>query len=213
MTARRCQLDAGQVPAYTPCELHRLVGGVGGASPASLRPETTGLLTWSGTTLTFATSPTDLRGVHNLADFHTMYNAISNRRRRVPVPRQAIRLIAGGCRATVIATMLGHLLRCLYYRDRRCIGGGGWCKHPGLPTSFGSTCAMSKRPETPRLDRLDRDPRHAARPLQPLGALCPHPPLLDPRDHGAGSTGRRPHTRKRITTSSGVLHSRITTPH
>jgi hypothetical protein len=137
MTARRCQIDAGQVPAYTPCELHRLVGGVGGEHlRASLRRlETTGLLTWSGTTLTFATSPTDLRGVHNLADFHTMYNAIPNHRRRVPVPRQAIRLIAGGCRATVIATMLGHLLRCLYYRDRRCISGG-WCKASWIADVF-----------------------------------------------------------------------------
>src|SRR5262245_19419113 len=137
MTARRCQIDAGQVPAYTSCELHRLVGGVGGEHlRASLRRlETTGLLTWSGTTLTFATSPTDLRGVHNLVDFHTMYNAISNHRRRVPVPRQAIRLIAGGCRATVIATMLGHLLRCLYYRDRRCISGG-WCKASWIADVF-----------------------------------------------------------------------------
>ena len=85
MTARRCQIDAGQVPAYTPCELHRLVGGVGGEHlRASLRRlETTGLLTWSSTTLTFATSPTDLRGVHDLADFHTMYNAIPG---RVPAP-------------------------------------------------------------------------------------------------------------------------------
>ena len=137
MTARRCQIDAGRVPVYTSCELHRLVGGVGGEHlRASLRRlETTGLLTWSGTTLTFATSPTDLRGVHNLADFHTMYNAISNHRRRVPVPRQAIRLIAGGCRATVIATMLGHLLRCLYYRDRRCISGG-WCKASWIADVF-----------------------------------------------------------------------------
>src|SRR5215813_5655847 len=137
MTARRCQIDAGQVPAYTPCELHRLVGGVGGEHlRASLRRlETIGLLTWSSTTLTFATSPTDLRGVHDLADFHTMYNAIPNHRRRVPVPRQAIRLIAGGCRATVIATMLGHLLRCLYYRDRRCISGG-WCKASWIADVF-----------------------------------------------------------------------------
>jgi hypothetical protein len=137
MTARRCQIDAGQVPACTPRELHRLVGGVGGEHlRASLRRlKTTGLLTWSSTTLTFATSPTDLRGVHDLAAFHTMYNAIPNHRRRVPVPRQAIRLIAGGCRTTVIATMLGHLLRCLYYRDRRCISGG-WCKASWIADVF-----------------------------------------------------------------------------
>src|SRR5919199_3616822 len=137
MTARRCQIDAGQVPAYTPCELHGLVGGVGGEHlRASLRRlETTGLLIWSSTLLTFATSPTDLRGDHNLADFHTMYNAIPNHHRHVPVPRQVIRLIAGGCRASVIATLLGHLLRCLYYRDRHCVSGG-WCKASWIADVF-----------------------------------------------------------------------------
>jgi hypothetical protein len=64
-----------------------------------------------------------------------MYNAIPNNRRRIPVPRQAIRLIAGGCRATVIATMLGHLIRCLYYRNRRCISGG-WCKASWIADTF-----------------------------------------------------------------------------
>src|SRR5215471_14774234 len=137
MTARRCQIDAGQVLAYTPRELHKLVGGVGGEHlRASLRRlETTGLLTWSNTTLTFATSPTDLRGVHDLADFHTLYSAIPNHRRRVPVPRQAIRLIASGGRPTVIATILGHLIRCLYYREHRCISGG-WCKASWIAEVF-----------------------------------------------------------------------------
>jgi hypothetical protein len=137
MTARRCQIDSGQIPTYTPRELHGLVGGGGGEHlRASLRRlETTGLLIWSSTTLTFATSPTDLRGGHNLADFHTMYNAIPNHHRRVPVPRQVIRLIAGGCRTSVIATLLGHLLRCLYYRDRHCVSGG-WCKASWIAEVF-----------------------------------------------------------------------------
>src|SRR5438552_14275753 len=72
MTARRCQIDSGQVPEYTPRELHGLVGGVGGEHlRASLRRlEAIGLLTWSRTQLTFATSPADLRDIHDLADFH-----------------------------------------------------------------------------------------------------------------------------------------------
>jgi hypothetical protein len=137
MGARRCQLDPGQVPEYTLQELHRLVGGVGGEHlRASLRRlEAVGLLTWSSTKLTFATSFTALRSVHDLLDLHTMYNAIANNRRRVPVPRQAIRLIAGGCRATVIATMLGHLMRCLYYRNHHCISGG-WCKASWIADVF-----------------------------------------------------------------------------
>jgi hypothetical protein len=64
-----------------------------------------------------------------------MYNAIPNHHRRVPVPRQVIRLIAGGCRASVIATLLGYLLRCLYYRDRHCVSGG-WCKASWIAEVF-----------------------------------------------------------------------------
>jgi hypothetical protein len=137
MVARRCQLDPGHVPEYTLKELHRLVGGVGGEHlRASIRRlEAVGLLTWSSTQLTFATSATALRGVYDLSDLHTVYNAIPNHRRRVPVPRQAIRLIAGGCRATVIATMLGHLMRCLYYHNHRCISGG-WCKASWIADVF-----------------------------------------------------------------------------
>src|SRR5262245_53624795 len=129
MVARRCQLAADQVPEYTPKELHGLVGGVGGEHlRASLkRLETVGLLTWSRTTLTFATSPGDLRGVYDRADFDTMLKAMPNARRRVPVPRQVIRLVAGGLKASVMATMLGHMIRCLCYKDHRCISGG-WCK-------------------------------------------------------------------------------------
>jgi len=137
MVARRCQLAPDQVPDYTPRELHGLVGGVGGEYlRASLRRlQTLGLLTWSSTRLTFATDPTDLRGVEDLSDFFTMYQAIVNNRRRVPVPRHTVRLIAGGLKATVIATMLGHLIRCLYYREHRCLSGG-WCKASWIAEVF-----------------------------------------------------------------------------
>jgi len=137
MVARRCQLASDQVPEYTPQELHGLVGGVGGEHlRASLRRlEAMGLLTWSRTTLTFATSPAHLHGVHDLSGFHTMLEAVPNHARRVPVPRQAVRLIAGGLKASVIATMLGHLIRCLYYRDHRCLSGG-WCKASWIAEVF-----------------------------------------------------------------------------
>jgi len=138
MVARRCQLAPDQVPDYTPRELHGLVGGVGGEYlRASLRRlQTLGLLTWSSTRLTFAAAPTDLRGVEDLSDFFTMHQAIVNNHRRVPVPRHTVRLIAGGLKATVIATMLGHLLRCLYYREQRCCSGG-WCKASWIAEVFG----------------------------------------------------------------------------
>src|SRR6266850_3619683 len=92
MVARRCQLAPDHVPDYTPKELHGLVGGVGGEHlRASLRRlEALGLLTWSSTRLTFATAPTDLRGVEDLSAFFTMHQAMVNNHRRVPVPRQAV---------------------------------------------------------------------------------------------------------------------------
>src|SRR5712691_6220499 len=63
IAGRRCQLDPGQVPEVTPQELHGLVGGGGGEYlRASIRRlEAVGLLTWSSTKLTFATSSTHLR--------------------------------------------------------------------------------------------------------------------------------------------------------
>ena len=138
MVARRCQLDHGQEPEYTRKELHGLVGGEGGEHlrTSIRRLEAIGLLAWSSKKLTFARSAADLLGVHDVADFRTMHNAVVNLYRRVPVPRQTVRLIAGGCRATVIATMLGHLLRCLYYREQRCLSGG-WCKASWIAEVFG----------------------------------------------------------------------------
>src|SRR5262249_50335870 len=158
MVARRCQIDSGQFPDYTSQELHGLVGGGGGEHlRASIRRlETLGLLTWSRTRLTFATSPTDLRGHHELTGFYTMHAGIPNNARRVPVPRQTIRLIASGCRASVIATMLGHMLRCLYYREQRCMSGG-WCKASWIAEVF-------------RIDQ--RNIKAARKHLVTIGWLC-----------------------------------------
>jgi len=74
MGSRRCQLTPGQVPEYTLNELHRLVGGVGGEHlrTSIRRLEAVGLLTWSSTKLTFATSARALRGVHDLSGLHTI---------------------------------------------------------------------------------------------------------------------------------------------
>jgi hypothetical protein len=37
--------------------------------------------------------------------------------RRIPVPRRLVRFLAKGCSRVALATMLGHLFRCLYYRQ------------------------------------------------------------------------------------------------
>src|SRR5262249_6795403 len=71
----------------------------------------------------------------DLPSFTALVSALPNPPRRGPVPRQAVRLIAGGCRPSVIATILGHLIRCLYYREHRCISGG-WCKASWIADVF-----------------------------------------------------------------------------
>ena len=38
----------------------------------------------------------------------------------MPVPRRIVRLIAGGARRTLIATILGHLIRCIFYKRGLC---------------------------------------------------------------------------------------------
>lgn len=138
LVARRCQLAPGQTPTYTRDELHRLVGGAGGGHlRASLcRLEALGLLTWSSATITFATSPRDFQGLGEQTVLTAMLKEIPNPHRRVPVPRQTLRLIAGGCRSAVIATILGHLCRCLYYRKGQC-HSGGLCKASWIAGVFG----------------------------------------------------------------------------
>ena len=139
MVARRCQLQPDQVPHYTLAELHRLVGGVGGPHlRCSLRRlEAHGLLAWSSTHITFITASNALRSIPDRTSFITMQATLPNLQRRVPVPRPTLRLLALGCRATVIATILGHLIRCLYTHARplRCVSGG-WCKASWIAEVF-----------------------------------------------------------------------------
>jgi len=137
LVARRCGLKPGQHPAYTLDELHGLVGGVGGEYlRASLhRLEAAGLLSWSNSAITFATTPGALQG-EDRSSLQAMLAGIPNNRRRLPVPRRTIRFIAGGARRVVIATLLGHLLRCLYYRRGQCVAEG-LCKARWIATVFG----------------------------------------------------------------------------
>jgi hypothetical protein len=47
-------------------------------------------------------------------DFTDAFAQIANRRRRVPVPRRTLRLLARASRPVLVATVLGHLFRCVY---------------------------------------------------------------------------------------------------
>jgi hypothetical protein len=137
--ARRCQLAPGQIPHYTIDELRQLLRlrrGPHAIRAALRRLEDLGLLTWGPHSLTFATSPSDLQGA-DLTGFYVMLDRIENNRRLVPVPRQLIRWIAQGCRRVRLATVLGHLMRCLYYKKEGICVSGGRCKSSWIARVFG----------------------------------------------------------------------------
>src|SRR5262249_17520547 len=130
-----------QVPHYTLAELHGLVGGVGGPHlRCSLRRlEAHGLLAWSSTCITFITASNALRGIPDRTSFITMQATLPNLQRRGPrpPPPPPVPLLALGWRASVIAPILGHLIRCLYTHagPLRCVSGG-WCKASWIAEVF-----------------------------------------------------------------------------
>lgn len=134
LMARRCVLPVGRTPHYSISELSRILGGIGQARVRrSLRSlERESLLKWSSDCLEMH-SPD--RG-EDRAIYHDMIREIANSRRRIPIPRRTLRLLAGTSRKVVFATILGHLLRCLYYRSGRCEALGS-CKASWVASVFG----------------------------------------------------------------------------
>ena len=120
MKSRRCGCtDDDPPPEFTPLEIRRLVGGAGGEREAVQKLLAVGLLREvSKTSIEFATDPGELRFEPKTLD--ATLDLIPNNDRRVPVPRRIVRLIAGGARRTLIATILGHLIRCLFYKRGMC---------------------------------------------------------------------------------------------
>jgi hypothetical protein len=134
LVARRCQLGEKQTPHYGMDELRTLVAGRGGEGDSVRRLEQVGLLEWSSSHIGFAREPEDLR-LSDVSSLHEMLGGIQNHRRKVPVPRQVVRFIAAPSKRCVIATILGHLLRCLYYRVGECVSGG-FCKASWIAEAF-----------------------------------------------------------------------------
>jgi hypothetical protein len=126
LVARRCGLKDDREACYGTKELRTLVAGRGGEESSINRLQAVGLLSWSETEITFATEVSDLR-IEDVSTLHALLSRIQNRRRKVPVPRQVVRYIAAPSKRCVIGTLLGHLIRCLYYRAGECVSGG-FCK-------------------------------------------------------------------------------------
>jgi hypothetical protein len=126
LVARRCGLKDDREACYGIKELRTLVAGRGGEEASIRRLEAVRLLSWSETDISFATEVSEMR-VSDVSSLHEMLSRIQNNRRKVPVPRQVVRFIASPSKRCVIATLLGHLMRCLYYRAGECVSGG-FCK-------------------------------------------------------------------------------------
>lgn len=133
LVARRCVAKKGIRPKYRIEEIRSLVGGAGGEHlrHSVARLEKSGLVKWSDSCITVPKCD----GGSQVSDLLRMCELVANHRRLVPVPRRIVRLIAGGARRVVIATILAHLLRCLYYRNGRCEPEGS-CKASWIAEVF-----------------------------------------------------------------------------
>ncbi|MCC6357379.1 MAG: hypothetical protein IT450_01435 [Phycisphaerales bacterium] len=60
---------------------------------------------------------------------------VRNHRRKVPVPRRLLRMLGRTTRPVLWATTVGHLLRCMYYRDGQCAPDGR-CKATWIADVF-----------------------------------------------------------------------------
>src|SRR5512135_2652479 len=120
MLSRRytCQ-DYDPPPAFKPVYVRILIGGARKERRAIHKLVDVGLLREvSKTSIVFATKPDELR--FEPKTLEDTLNLIPNNDRRVPVPRRIIRLIAGGARRSLTATILGHLIRCMFYKEGLC---------------------------------------------------------------------------------------------
>ena len=131
LVARRCCMNRKLQACYSVEELCPLIGSTLPRLRAAIRTlEKAGLLSWEGDRIDFVPTTVERKS----AD--AMRETVQNWQRKVPVPRRVIRFLAGCGRKVMIATVIGHLLRCVYWRDGVCISGGR-CKASWIAETFG----------------------------------------------------------------------------
>jgi hypothetical protein len=111
MLARRCTLDDGRSPTYGFAELARLTGVSEKRARSSVNHLVgAGLLAWSDALVDF---PDAESGSGSDPDDDTLTDSIGGGRGSLAIPRRILRLLVGGARPALIATVLAILLRCL----------------------------------------------------------------------------------------------------
>ncbi len=115
LVARRCGARRNVPRRYTLDELQRLVGGENGAPlrVCLARLSRAGLLEWSESAITL-----------KRPELPAKWSAITNPARRVPFPRRMVRVLAREGTKALIATVVGSLLRGVFYRQGQCVSGG-----------------------------------------------------------------------------------------
>lgn len=138
MLARRSHFMTSKPSQYQQAELHALIGTRKGSTAALARLQAAGLLRWERTALSFPLSAIEINKA--LAG---MLAQIPNHNRRIPVPRRLLRFLAKHTSRVSLATMLGHLVRCLYYRQGQC-RAEGFCKASWIAQVFGVSARAVK---------------------------------------------------------------------
>ena len=125
----------GRRPCYSLQEAGQLLGRNRESVQKSVRRLTHGLARFASEAIALADSPDEL-GVQDTCSLSRLLDRIPNHKRRVPVPRRVIRFLASGSRAVMVATVVGHLLRCVYFRSGACRFDGS-CKASWIAGIFG----------------------------------------------------------------------------
>lgn len=108
-------------PRYELRELERLVGGVGGRHlrADTRRLEALGLAKVTRGSMSLLSGVDELKLDESAKDAaRALVEKVENHARRLPLPRRVLRFLAASGTRVLFATTLGHLLRCLYARDR-----------------------------------------------------------------------------------------------
>lgn len=142
--SRRCGSSPNRFFRYTTEEIRQLIGDhkIASIQTSIQRLSNAGLLEWSEHAVRFP-EVTPIQAGESNDDWHGMVDLVTNNRRKVPVPRRTIRFLAGLTRPVMIATVLGHLLRCVYYRRGMCEPTGR-CKASWVADVFGVDCRNVK---------------------------------------------------------------------
>lgn len=142
---RRKFAGRGRTPAYEVAEVAALIGGTEIGARASIRRlQRAGLVRWTSSGPSFVESPENL-AVVDVSSVLEMAALMPARRRSFPMPRRMLRLLAGGVKRSVLATVFGHLLRCPHYTKTKGWDPVGACKASWVAEAFGVSERSVKR--------------------------------------------------------------------